>query len=45
LALTEHFVACLLTAAIFYLAYRSRRQSGMIVIGLAVAAALFEIGQ
>jgi VanZ family protein len=41
----EHFVAYLLTAGIFYLAYRSRRQSVMIVIGLAAAAALLEIGQ
>jgi VanZ family protein len=41
----EHFVAYLLTAGIFYLAYRSRRQSVMIAIGIAAAAALFEIGQ
>jgi VanZ family protein len=41
----EHFVAYLLTAAIFCLAYRSRRQSLGIAIGLAATAALFEIGQ
>jgi VanZ family protein len=41
----EHFVAYLLTAGIFCLAYRSRRPSVRIAIGLAAAAALFEIGQ
>jgi VanZ family protein len=41
----EHFVAYLLTAGMFCLAYRSRRQSITIAIGLAAAAALFEIGQ
>jgi VanZ family protein len=42
----EHFVAYFLTAGIFYFAYRSRRrQSVMIAIGLAAAAALFEVGQ
>jgi VanZ family protein len=41
----EHFVAYLLTAGMFCLAYRSRRQFITITIGLAAAAALFEIGQ
>jgi VanZ family protein len=41
----EHFVAHLLTAGVFCLAYRSRRQSVMIVIVLAAAAGFFEICQ
>jgi VanZ family protein len=41
----EHFVAYLLTAGIFCLAYRSRPQSVIIAIGLAAAAALIEVGQ
>ena len=41
----EHFVGYLLTAGVFCLAYRSRRQSVMIVIVLAAAAGFFEICQ
>jgi VanZ family protein len=41
----EHFMAYLLSAGIFCLAYRSQRQSVRIAVGLAAAAALFEIGQ
>jgi VanZ family protein len=41
----EHVAAYLLTAALFCLAYRSRRHFLGITTGLAAAAALFEIGQ
>jgi VanZ family protein len=41
----EHFVAYLGTAGMFCLAYRSRRQAVMIAMGLAAAAALFELAQ
>jgi hypothetical protein len=41
----EHFFAYLLTAGIFGLAYHSPSKLVRIAIGLAVAAALFEVGQ